>query len=488
MKYTVWQGEKYYPILIEGDLCVFYKNLCFTFAPSGNIRVLYSDFGPPEYTEPTLPEGFRELLSEVAGENQGDLITAMLTVCAGRNFPPEEYEARSEWVRSVDKMIASLSQEKYHYSEAGFYEAGEGTASAVSLTDIIETHCTESEHQFKQEEPTMAEVNPTEILSMEELLKMADEPPAEEAPIPELAAAPAEEMQMSDAAVDAVVAEMLGSIPDEEPPAPIIPDIPLAEPVAEEAPAPEPVPEPEPIPEPVIEEAPAPEPEPEPEPVAEPIIEEAPAPEPEPVPEPEPIPEPVIEEAPEPEPVPEPEPIPEPVIEESPVPEPVPVAAQVPAPIYKPLLKPMNESSAHRVLCVRVDADEVGLAIPGNYPLMISDNTLIFPENGSLITRDFLTGSQEATPLNESVLAAFSYSIEHFASENESYTGKSLLFEWFFKSLLKLQEAPDTSQKINDYFSFIGCPIKCTGSGFTDESGTALTVAEVFEQLSAIKA
>lgn len=548
MNYVVFRGESYYPVRIAESLTVFYQNLCATFTADAPPALLYTDFGLPAAADfPPLPDNAYAVFSAVAEENQNDPLTAMLTVLVNRSFPPEDTEQAAQWAASVDMMIASLSKDAYHYSlEQGFYEAASGTP--VTLTEIIAPHCTESDHKLEQEEPTMDAANPTEILSMEELLKLAEEAPAaeepapvelEEAVTPEAVApteapaetAPAEEMPFSEAAVDALVADMLGDLPTEAPAeeaavpvidetvpvqeeippvidetvpvepeaAPILEEAVIAEeipaveeaPVLEEAPAPELVPE-EPTPEPAAEEE-----IPVPEEITEPMIEE-------PVLSEEIVTEeaPVLEDAPAPELVPE-GPTPESIAEESTLEEPVakepvaPVEAPVEMPVEPPaasetadaapLLTPMNENSAHRVLCVRVDADAIGLAIPGDYPLMISDDTIIFPENGSLITKNLLTGEQESTPLNDSVLAAFSFSIEHFATENQAYTKNSVIFEWFFKNLLKLPDAPETAQKINDYFAFIGCPVTCTGSGFTKD-GAALTVAEVFSLLSTIKA
>ena len=118
---------------------------------------------------------------------------------------------------------------------------------------------------------------------------------------------------------------------------------------------------------------------------------------------------------------------------EMPTEEPVPVEMPMPeAPACDgaPLLTPMNDDPAHCVLCVRVDPAEVGLDIPEGSTMMISDNTVIFPEDGALLTQDLLTGAKDRSELNGSVLAAFSISMEHFAAQNEAYTLKSLLFSW----------------------------------------------------------
>ena len=119
--------------------------------------------------------------------------------------------------------------------------------------------------------------------------------------------------------------------------------------------------------------------------------------------------------------------------------------------------------------------------------MMISDNTVIFPEDGALLTQDLLTGAKDRSELNGSVLAAFSISMEHFAAQNEAYTLKSLLFSWLLKKLLNAPEDPSAAQKINDTLAFLGCPFQFSESGFTDGSGQTLTAAEVFLKLSAQK-
>ena len=152
-----------------------------------------------------------------------------------------------------------------------------------------------------------------------------------------------------------------------------------------------------------------------------------------------------------------------------------------------PMLIPMNENSAHCVLCVRLDSDVLGIGIENGSAIMISDNTLIYPEGESLVTRNLLNGEKEDAPLNESVLAAFSISMEYFAKENEAYTGVSLLFPWLLKSLIHVGDDPGAAARINNYLAFIGCDIKCGDGGFTETSGNSLTVAEVFRKLSGFK-
>lgn len=515
MKYIQYQNEKYYPILKDGELLVFYRNLLFSCVPGMKPVILYTDFGPLEAMNvPSLPAGFIELLGTVATENQGDLISAMLTVCAGRTFATDDFDAKAEWAGSVDMMIASLSQNRYHCSIGGFYE-GEDENATITLTDIIESHCSESEHTYQEEEIAMSTTeNNTDILSMEELLKLAEEAPTadETSVMPDDVVPSSEAMPIADAAVDAIVADMLGGATSEE--TPVVPEEPVTmeEPIIPE----EPVATDEPVipEEPVMMEEPAiPE-----EPVAmeEPVIPEEPVAMEEPaevqeevpfipdipdVPDESSVMEETVpaEEAVIPE---EPLAMEEPVIPEEPVAteEPTmmediipdipedPMAMAEAAPICdtsgNPMLITMNENSAHCVLCVRPDPETLVLPIESGSAVMISDDTLIYPEGETLVTQNLLTGEKEASPLNESVLAAFSISMERFATENEAYTKRSLLFPWLLKNLANGASDPEAAEKINDYLSFIGCTIQFAGSGFTDAGGNTMTVAEVFRRLS----
>ena len=312
--------------------------------------------------------------------------------------------------------------------------------------------------------------NNTDVLSMEELLKIAEEAASADAPMD-----------------DPVLAEAVAEMPVDSP---IIPDIPIAEaetPAAEEIPA-------ETTDAPVGEEPPSEE---------EPAADTA-----DPnmamtdnavdaivanmlgdIPEDFPMEEPaadadtlIAEDAAIDE---EPIPAEEPISAEEPVmPEEAP-AIEIPASDGAKLLTPMNDDPAHCVLCVRVDPAEVGLDIPEGSKMMISDNTVIFPENGALLTQDLLTGAKDRSELNDSVLAAFSISMNHFATQNETYTLHSLLFSWLLKKLLTVSEDPGAAQKINDTLSFLGCPFRYTTEGFTDDAGQILTAAEVFLRLSA---
>ena len=569
MKYTIYHNENYYPIQSGNAILVFYRNLCFSWEDGSSPQLLYSDFGPPEVTElPVLPAGFFTTLSAVAAENQGDPIGAMLTVCANRSFPADDEAAAAHWAQSVNMMIRSLTHGSAAYSEAGFTLTDQdGENASVNLTNILDSHCLPSEQSYQEEDTDMGtSENNADVLSMEELLKIAEEAAPADAPMddPVLAQATAElppdpeaesDMAMSDDAVDAIVANMLGDIPameemppiDETAPLPedIIPDIPLAEPdplaveapVAEEAATEEPVAE-EPTEEAVAEEpteAPVAEEAAEEAVAEEPIVEEPLVEEPvmeEPVAEEPVIEEPALEEpaaeesAPAEAPAEDSLPIEEtPVIEDAPVMEETPAMEDAPvieetsvmeevpvmedAPVEEtpvaeeelpmeeppadaeallaeeaPLLTPMDSNGAHCVLCVRVDPAEVDLDIPKDSAMMISDNTVIFPENGALLTQDLLTGAKDRSALNESVLAAFAISMERFATQNEEYTLHSLLFSWLLKKLLIVSEDPSAAQKINDTLTFLGCPFRYAETGFTDDAGQTLTVAEVFLRLS----
>ena len=569
MKYTSYHNENYYPVQSGSALLIFYRNLCFSWEEGCAPELLYTDFGPAEVTAlPDLPSGLYTTLAAVAAENQGDPIGAMLTVCATRSFPADDHAAATHWAQSVNMMIRSLTHGGAAYSEAGFTMTDPaGESDSVNLTDILESHCLPSGQTYQEEDTAMGtSENNGDVLSMEELLKIAEEAapadapmddpvlaeamagiPAEPVAAPEAAAdipagsipegpileepvaetAPEEspadsmdavteaDMAIKDEDVDMMVANMLGNIPateemppiDETAPLPedIIPDIPLAEadplaaepPALEETAAEEPVLE-EPVaetaPEALVLEEPVAETAPEAPVLEEPVAEtapEAPAFE-EPVAETAPeapvLEEPVAETAPE---VPAFE---EPVAETAPeVPafeEPVAqTAPEVPAfeePVAgTPLLTPMNDNPAHCVLCVRVDPAEVDLDIPANSTMMISDNTVIFPENGALLTQDLLTGAKDRSSLNESVLAAFSISMESFAAQNEAYTLHSLLFSWLLKKLLVVSEDPSTAEKINNTLAFLGSPFRYAETGFTDGTGQTMTAAQVFYRLSA---
>ncbi len=609
MKYTTYHDENYYPVQSGSSILVFYRNLCFSWADGFAPELLYSDFGPPEVTElPVLPPGFFATLSAVAAENQGDPIGAMLTVCATRSFPADDAAAAAHWAQSVNMMIRSLTHGGAAYSESGFTLTNtDGENAPVNLTNILESHCLPSEQTYQEEDTAMGtSENNADVLSMEELLKIAEEAaPAEnnadvlsaeellkiaeeaapadapmddpvlaeaaaempsepvemldtamDAPVEpaEMPEAPAEipaepvetveepvadsapepvetiseanpdtvaegDMAMSDDAVDAIVANMLGDIPaaeeippiDETAPLPedIIPDIPLAEedpmaavtaameePMIEEPAAEQPVAE-----EPAIEETATEEPAPAMEETA-PAEEEAALSEDTIIMEEttaaeeamtaEEIPadaealmaeEAVIPE----EPLAMEEPIAEEGVEEaSPADGEALIAEEAPV-AGTPLLTPMNDDTAHCVLCVRVDPAEVGLDIPEGSSMMISDNTVIFPEGGALLTQDLLTGAKDRSELNESVLAAFSISMERFATQNEAYTLHSILFSWLLKKLLIVSEDPSAAQKINDTLAFLGSPFRYAETGFTDGTGQTPTVAEVFLQLSAQK-
>ena len=541
MKYTSYHNENYYPVQSGSALLIFYRNLCFSWEEGCAPELLYTDFGPAEVTAlPDLPSGLYTTLAAVAAENQGDPIGAMLTVCATRSFPADDHAAATHWAQSVNMMIRSLTHGGAAYSEAGFTMTDPaGESDSVNLTDILESHCLPSGQTYQEEDTAMGtSENNGDVLSMEELLKIAEEAapadapmddpvlaeamagiPAEPVAAPEAAAdipagsipegpileepvaetAPEEspadsmdavteaDMAIKDEDVDMMVANMLGNIPateemppiDETAPLPedIIPDIPLAEadPLAAEPPALEETAAEEPVlEEPVAETAP------EALVLEEPVAETAPE---APV-----LEEPVAETAPE---VPAFE---EPVAETAPeVPafeEPVAqTAPEVPAfeePVAgTPLLTPMNDNPAHCVLCVRVDPAEVDLDIPANSTMMISDNTVIFPENGALLTQDLLTGAKDRSSLNESVLAAFSISMESFAAQNEAYTLHSLLFSWLLKKLLVVSEDPSTAEKINNTLAFLGSPFRYAETGFTDGTGQTMTAAQVFYRLSA---
>ena len=533
MNYTVFHSENYYPIQSGSGILVFYRNLCFSWEDGFAPQLLYTDFGPPDVSAlPDLPAAFFATLSAVAAENQGDPISAMLSVCAARTFPPDDAAAATHWAQSVNMMIRSLTHGAAAYSEAGFTLTGADEENTpVNLTKILETHCLPSAQTCQEEDAAMGtSENNSDVLSMEELLKIAEEaasadapmddpvlaeaaaempadnpiipdipiaeaempadgeipvetaeePAAEEEPVIEEPAADAADpnMAMTDDAVDAIVANMLGDIPsepempdiDETAPLPedIIPNIPLAE----ETPVEEAVP----VEEMPVEEVPVDE--------AAPVDEEIASVEENDIPEDFPMEEPaaaadelLAEEAPAIE-IPEAE---APVMESPAVEMPVPETSSCDG---AQLLTPMNDDPAHCVLCVRVDPAEVGLDIPEGSTMMISDNTVIFPENGALLTQDLLTGAKDRSELNDSVLAAFSISMEHFATQNESYTLHSLLFSWLLKKLLSVSEEPVAAQKINDTLSFLGCPFQYTAEGFTDGAGQTLTAAEVFLKLS----
>lgn len=587
MKYTTYHSENYYPVRRDGALVIFYRNLCFSWQEGSDPVLLYADFGPPEVTAlPDLPPGFYTTLDAVAAENQGDPIGAMLIVCATRSFPAEDHAAVTHWAQSVNMMIRSLTHGGAAYSEAGFTLTNlNGENTSVHLTDILESHCLPSGQTYQEEDTAMGtSENNADVLSMEELLKIAEEAapadapmddpvlaeavagmpaseePVAEEPVPEVGTespvdipetaveVPAEEpvpemgtespvdipeaaaeipaepiadssdavteadIAIKDEDVDMIVANMLGNNPvseeippiDETAPLPedIIPDIPLAEadPMAAEAPA--------------FEEAVTEEPEagmmaeaPQ-EPETGMVAEAPPEPASEMMPEiPEMPEEPVTAEPTTEDPAPaedfvpaEEMPVPEADIavpeeentadaesfmEEPILPEEPPAFAEPAA--DTPLLTPMNDDPAHCVLCVRVDPAEVDLDIPENSTMMISDNTVIFPENGALLTQDLLTGAKDRSALNASVLAAFSISMEGFAAQNETYTLHSLLFSWLLKKLLVVSEDPSAAQKINNTLAFLGSPFRYTETGFTDGTGQTLTAAEVFYRLSAQK-
>ena len=332
--------------------------------------------------------------------------------------------------------------------------------------------------------------NNTDILSMEELLKLAEEAPTADDPVvmPDETVPPSEAMPIADAAVDAIVADMLGEAVPEETPAEEPADIPAEEPTEAFTEEPEEAPDVPYIPDiPDIPEAPAEESDEMPLEASSEAPDEIPA---EASAE-EPVEIPVEASAEEPVELPLEAPSEEavemPVEEMVDIPEdPMAMAdgASVSDEAGNPILIPMNDDSAHCVLCVRLDAETLGLPIESGSAVMISDDTLIYPEGEALVTENLLTGEKEASPLNESVLAAFSMSMEHFATKNEAYTKRSLLFPWLLKSLANSGSDPEAADKINDYLSFIGCTLQYTSSGFEDGSGCKLSVAEAFRKLS----